>query len=621
MPDLLSSLVALFNELRRRKVVRSIIMYGGGALGALAAAELVVDTYGLDESIRRAVGVIVLLGFPVAVILSWMFDWTSDGVVRAERHPLPPEVRKGAATALGIVALAGVAGAGLLMGIDAGDDPPPVPHITRPAPTVGILPLEGFGATEAAAWLAPAIATNLDAALTDGPIVLRSRDAVAAYHARGLPIDSLATVLDVEYFVTVRLAHWGPSDSVSVHVQLIDGRTSTVLGGGTVSSRGGDPVRLVSTLVTGVEAVLRRELGWETQLREWQAGTSDARAYQLRFRAEERREAARSLRTADPAAAHAQLLTADSLLRESQRADPGWVEAPLARADLAIDLDLSLTSLHGLARPELVEEALDAGIRHADDALAIEPGSPEALAVRGQLLHRKVRFAAGDPARRDSLLAAAEADLRAALRDEPHLTSAGIALSDLLFTHRQAYEEARAFALRALDTDAYLEGASRIIWRIAMASYELGDDDVALDWCREGLRRFPADPRHHSCLLDVMAWGDAAAQPDTAWRHLRAILDILPSQNRSGRDHYTTAVAAVLARAGMPDSARAVLRRVTDAAPRDATLHLESAVRFRLGEEDRARDLFQRLRETDPAAAQRLQASRMFRRFLDPPRG
>lgn len=60
-------------ELKRRKVYRAAAAYVAASIAVLGAAEVILDPLGL-QALRGPIVVIVLLGFPVALILSWAYD-------------------------------------------------------------------------------------------------------------------------------------------------------------------------------------------------------------------------------------------------------------------------------------------------------------------------------------------------------------------------------------------------------------------------------------------------------------------------------------------------------------------------------------------------------------------
>jgi hypothetical protein len=148
-------------------------------------------------------------------------------------------------------------------------------------------------------------------------------------------------------------------------------------------------------------------------------------------------------------------------------------------------------------------------------------------------------------------------------------------------------------------------------------------DAEAARWCREGLRRFPANPVHAACVLEVMAWGAGPAHADTAWAYYRELERLTAVSNATARAFYTADVAAVLARsrAVSRDSARAVLARVqrdvaNNQSLREQLLPTEAAVLYRLGDSTRANELFSQLRQRDPRRASLVAQRRMLRDYV-----
>ena len=340
-------------------------------------------------------------------------------------------------------------------------------------------------------------------------------------------------------------------------------------------------------------------------------------AIRLRYQAEQRFITARDVAMYDPAAAQRDFAAADSILAVATRRAPDWLDPRMARARVAGQWALSLL---GPTRDRPAAAAVfDTGITQANAALADDPESAEALALRGHLRWRKTQLAwTGDDAAKAEVIDQAEADLRAALELDPRQVVAAASLREILYWERRSFAEARSYALQAFRQDAYLDRANEIINRISLSAFEVGDDQDAMEWSLRGLRRAPEAPIHHGAILDIMAWGRVDPDPDEAWRHLRAITERWPRP----ADHYGYCVAAVLARAGLADSARAVLARHLDGLDppvRRKNLDLEAAVRFRLGETERARELFDTFRQLEPEDARQAASARILREFVEPP--
>src|SRR5262245_5909771 len=78
----MSSLSELISELKRRRVFRVAGAYLVGAWIVLQVADTLFPALGLPVWTVRFVAVAAVLGFPIALILGWVFDLTPDGIER-----------------------------------------------------------------------------------------------------------------------------------------------------------------------------------------------------------------------------------------------------------------------------------------------------------------------------------------------------------------------------------------------------------------------------------------------------------------------------------------------------------------------------------------------------------
>ena len=80
MSGLADRLHLLLEELRRRKVYRVAAGYAAFAFIVVQVADLVLPAFDLSGSVYRMVVILALIGFPVALVLAWVFEWTPSGV-------------------------------------------------------------------------------------------------------------------------------------------------------------------------------------------------------------------------------------------------------------------------------------------------------------------------------------------------------------------------------------------------------------------------------------------------------------------------------------------------------------------------------------------------------------
>ena len=87
-----SRLSTLLNELKRRRVFRVAAVYGGVAFVLFQIIDSIFEPLHIPEWIGSLILVLVLVGFPLAAGLAWVFDVTPKWIVRT-----PPKAKESAA--------------------------------------------------------------------------------------------------------------------------------------------------------------------------------------------------------------------------------------------------------------------------------------------------------------------------------------------------------------------------------------------------------------------------------------------------------------------------------------------------------------------------------------------
>jgi uncharacterized membrane protein len=71
------------DELRKRRVYRVLVVYGGFAVAVLGVTQSVGDAFTLTQATKRLLLLGVLAGFPVAMVLAWLYDFRAGRIQRA----------------------------------------------------------------------------------------------------------------------------------------------------------------------------------------------------------------------------------------------------------------------------------------------------------------------------------------------------------------------------------------------------------------------------------------------------------------------------------------------------------------------------------------------------------
>ncbi len=72
--------MSVIAELKRRNVVRVAALYGLAAWLILQVADVLVPALGLPDWVMRFVALLLILGFPLVLIFSWVYELTPEGL-------------------------------------------------------------------------------------------------------------------------------------------------------------------------------------------------------------------------------------------------------------------------------------------------------------------------------------------------------------------------------------------------------------------------------------------------------------------------------------------------------------------------------------------------------------
>ena len=198
--------MSLFSELKKRKVFATAVIYIPGAWLAAEIFIFLADRLGAPQWVGDVFAMLFVLGFPVALLLSWLFDVTRDGVKRTSPG-----------TPAGIIALLA---SGLFLSTSA--------YISYQVfsgrlseISVAVLPLKTNATDPAAQPYGSGIADSLRSSLQQISVFrVPAHTSSEAVVKAGLDIPGIAAKLDVQYIVEGTLEMVG--QNLNVSVSLID---------------------------------------------------------------------------------------------------------------------------------------------------------------------------------------------------------------------------------------------------------------------------------------------------------------------------------------------------------------------------------------------------------------
>ena len=612
-----SRLRDLVRELVRRRVLRAAAWYVGASVTLVQAADVFQQGLSLPDGTVRFLAVGAVCGLPVVVVLSWAYDVSAD---RAEGRSA-----WGRAALVTAVVLGALTTAGLWLRGSGDSDAAPAVEDPMPPNRVAILALDAPGASPEtvafASYLQERLIEGLSAAAANvsdsSRLRVISRAGTLPYSNGTLTTDSIGRALRAGTLVSGMVEEVGAR--VRVRLQLIDAASAEVLATRQIEADAVAAIRLVDAVADSLGLMVRQSLGEVLRERVLRLETRSQRAFQQLLQSEHwKDDFDEALRVRDLDRAQRALDEADQALARAESLDRQWVEPVVGRAMLAY-LGGRLAQSRG---ERDLAPVYARGLAHGERAVRMAPQNAEAHHARGALRAMLAMRAWHTPDEHTpDLLRGAEDDLRLAAAGSPRPADPLRRLSEL-FAAEGRLEEALSYGRRAYDEDPYLESTRESILRLFESSFRLDRDAEAAEWCAEGRRRFRDVPYFEDCRLLLMAWSSMeTADPDTAWALVARELGPYPAALRAGLEPRLHALAAaVLARAGQPDSARAVLTRALEQDPGTAGVHIAAAgVEALLGDRDTAMERVGRALELAPGERAKLAGAPELRPLRDLP--
>ncbi len=397
----------------------------------------------------------------------------------------------------------------------------------------------------------------------------RSLRAVLPYQQTTTPPDSIGRALGVDYLVESSLL--GSPDSLRFNLTLVEAATGAVLDESRHEAARGQVLQLVDSVTYEVAFSLRQRLGGEFRVRELRAQTADEEAWLLVREAEmQRRRAIDAAALGGESRNRAIMLLdrSDSLLALAATRDAEWAEPHVQTGWNHLERALAEGEEPRVFDPEdasLLAAAVDA----SGEALLRDSLSADAMALRGTAQHALANLES-NPDERDRLDGEAELWLERAIAVEPGQTAALRELANHARFHQGDSERALVLLKRAYEADRWLADADVLVSAIAELSTDVGDYVTASERVLEGRRRWPDNVEFPALGLIILA--SDGTDVEAAWALGDTILELYAIDRTDPvRSLIEAQVASVITRAGLEDSALAVLERAENTA-RDADL-------------------------------------------------
>jgi len=356
--------VSFLSEIRRRKVFQVAAVYAVVAWLLVQIVSTVEAPLSLPDWFDTAIIVLLAVGFPIAVILSWAFDLTSEGVVR-DRGVGPSTLRDGSWRTMDFILAALLVVAIAWIGYREINSP--TPNGSALPNSIAVLPFENLSPNSEDAYFAAGIhdqIINELARIRDLSVIART--SVMQYAGAARPMTEIADELHVEMVMegSVRYAN----DRVRVTAQLIDGSTGLHLWTEDYDGDLDDIFAIQSDIATRIAMALEAELSVGERLAIARQPTVSPDAFIYYLRAIDLFNSVAPVQNADELASALQLLDQALLI------DPDYADAFAAKANIYISLAGSNPGSPE-ARIQRVQEIETAATEAAEQALMLDPNN------------------------------------------------------------------------------------------------------------------------------------------------------------------------------------------------------------------------------------------------------
>src|SRR6266540_883190 len=209
-------MTGFFDEVKRRKVYQVAVAYVIAAGGVIQLASASFPAWDLPNWALRVVIVLLLTGFPIALIFAWAFDITAQGI-RATPDAVAPKTHRRRNVIMLVVP-------GVIISAAAGFFLLPRVSAHKIDKSIAVLPFENLSDEKGNAYFADGIQDDVLTNLSKiGDLKVISRTSVMPYRGKGSNVREIGKTLGVGAILEGSVRRIG--NRVRVNVQLINADT------------------------------------------------------------------------------------------------------------------------------------------------------------------------------------------------------------------------------------------------------------------------------------------------------------------------------------------------------------------------------------------------------------
>ena len=248
--------MSFIDELKRRKVFRVAFTYGVVAWILMQIGEVTFPALNIPDWVMSAVVLVLILGFPVAIIFAWIFDKTPKGYIKTESSM----ETEGSGVSLDNrpfylnkqnIFLAVAATIGLFIGMYGSSGI----SVSEDDRSIAVLPFDNFSSDEEDQFFSDGITEDIIAQLAKNQeLSVISRTSVMRYKGSNRGLKEIAEELGVAYILEGSIRKIG--ERVRIVSQLIDASTDRHLWAETYDESLADIFNIQNKMTADIASVL-----------------------------------------------------------------------------------------------------------------------------------------------------------------------------------------------------------------------------------------------------------------------------------------------------------------------------------------------------------------------------
>jgi TolB-like protein len=269
-------MASVWGELKRRNVVRVAIAYAVVAWLLLQVADVVLGNIGAPTWLFQAILLVLVIGFPLALIFAWAFELTPEGIKLDKKVDRAVAESRQYGRRLDFVIIGALVFAlGYFIWERQQITAPP----TTPDRSVAVLPFVNLSSDQEQEWFVDGLTEEILNSLARTPdLLVAARTSSFSYKGTNEDVRKIANELDVAHILEGSVRKGG--DTLRVTAQLIRASDGFHLWSETYDRRSADVIAIQEEIAIEIANALKTAIDPEALAAMVSAGTPSVPAYE-----------------------------------------------------------------------------------------------------------------------------------------------------------------------------------------------------------------------------------------------------------------------------------------------------------------------------------------------------